>query len=312
MTQPHPGQVAADQLVREINAGTSAIATPVHTCQALPAALVSLADAINKTSGTSVYDLFQAVLKKTMVFRSTFAVKTPANDTARQQRVFRNMASGNGELAFDLTSLQLDAYLTDMFTGIAGNHAATKINERDLFHGHIVPNEANRDVAIIFHAKEYPDEEFGARGNMYQQLNLASPGLANFNLASPLMPERNFVWTLSTNKIFLITGAPYSGKSAAQFDLLMTSGGSSPSALSMAAKQAATIQEKNFGVELFTVNYFPSQLASGELFFTPVGQWGILHKFEVDFPKITPQIIAQTYASTQDSQPQTLALLQKM
>src|SRR5262249_24975780 len=151
---------AADKLVHDINAGTSTIATQVHACQPLPPALVALADAIKKNAGTSVFDLFKAVISPAIAYRNGFAMKTTNTDAARQQRVFKTMASGNGEIAFDLPSLQLDAYLTDMFTGIVAGHNATVINERDLFHGHIVPSEANRDVAIIFHAKEYPDEEF--------------------------------------------------------------------------------------------------------------------------------------------------------
>lgn len=309
------GQTTATALLTQLTgAKLPGYAKLVCAMPALPPALTKVAETIKKESGRPVSDILMAAVRPDMAFRGAFAFRNPAapQGNRTQEQVLRNMAVGTGDYAFDLPTLQLNQFVAGLFKEIAAKHPATKINERDLFHGHVIPNEAARDIVIVFHAKEYPVEEFGTgKQNMYRGLNLLTSGVADFATSGPVMDERNFVWTLSTNKVFLLTDPGRVKTPDPEFaKLMLDKHGGAPSSLT--AKQAGTVQECNFGTELFVANYFPTHLQGGDdqqAFFTPVGQWGVLAKLEADFPHIPATEIAKIYASTDDSLNKTVPLL---
>lgn len=303
------GQATADKLVGDVNAGNvPPYLTLVHTCAQLPAAFATLAQDIQQNAGTSVADLLYAAVRPHATLRQQFQMTNPASDAPQQQRRFRDMADGTGEYALDLTTLQIDGFMTGMFTGITAGHPATKFTERDLFHGHILPNEANRDVVIVFHAKEYPDQIVSSfRDGWEQTLNLNTTGRSTFAVSDQVMFERNFIWTLRTNKIFLITGAPGSSSPHNDFKALMYEDGAFPTDPTKA--ECKTVQERNFGRLMLSVNYFPTLLSSQPLFFTPLGGWGVLVKLEAEFPHIPKAVIAKTYADEKESLKTTTTVL---
>lgn len=313
-TVANVGETAANTLVAAINAGNlPPNVTLVHTCGQLPAAFATLAQTIQQNHGTSVFDLLYAAVRPHITLRPSFTMATAVatKDQPEQQSRFRDMANGSGQYAFDLAGLQIEAFVTSMFTGIVAGHHATAFTERDLFHGHFVPNEANRDVVVVFHAKEYPVDMLNSfQIQRFQRLNLETPNMFVFDADNPAMYERNFIWTLRTNKIYLVTGAPKSPSPASTFRDLMCLKGVFPT--EPIQVKCGTMWEQNFGDELFSVNYFPTLLASQPLFFCPVGQWGVLVSLEAQFPNIQPAIIAQTYQAQNYSLAETTKVLRTM
>lgn len=301
---PVPGKISADKLVANLAAGTlPAGATNVYeAADALPAVLVKVKDAIGKDPGTSVWDILLGAIRNDIVFRPEFKFATGAWD-AKRDKVFRGMSSGTSEYAFDLPKLNLAGFFADMFVGIVRGHPATAIYEFDLFHGHVVPNEAGRDVVIVFHAKEYPSDVVNQfQMQKYSDAHLLTPGKAPFTSKDALMDERNFVWTLSTNKVFLLNGAIRHKDLTSEFVKLMDLDGTGK--LPPDVIQIGTVQEKLFGPELFTVNYFPTLLAGDpttQVFINPVGRWGVLKHLETKYPKIPPAEITDIYEKSGDS-----------
>jgi hypothetical protein len=305
-TRPQ-GEATANQLLGQLQAAQAVFAPPP-----LPAALRKLGEAIDQQSSRPVRDLLMELIRPQIAMRSSFQFKTPVqmSGTQTQEKVLRAMGAGEGEYAFDLPSLSLTEFLAGMFEGIAKHHPVTKLYERDLFHGHVVPNEATRDVVIVFHAKEYPAGQLST----FTEQRYRDAGLLTANGSFPDtatdMAERNFLWTLRTNRVFLLAD-PDRTKSTADpaFTNLITPLGK---ALDQDAKRAGTVQERHFGQELFAVNYFPSHLSGdhqSQLYFAPVGQWAVLVWLEKQFPAIAADEIAQTYAANDDSRNATERVL---
>jgi hypothetical protein len=174
-----------------------------------------------------------------------------------------------------------------------------------LFHGHVVPNEAGRDVVIVFQAKEYPTGTVNDfRMDQYTKQGLLTPGMAKFSLGDTVMNQRNFIWTLKTNRVFLLNGAIRRTDPNSDFYKLMIDINNGSIPLTGDDVRAGTVQEKVFGRELFSVNYFPNQLSGGDaeqVFFTPVGSWGALKKLQTMFPMVAADQVEALFKSKDDS-----------
>jgi hypothetical protein len=259
-----------------------------------------------------------AAVRPNAVLRPAFVLQAavPQSKAAKQQTTFRNMANGSGEYAFDLPKLNLCTFMADVYRAITTHFPQIQFNERDLFHGHMVPNEASRDVVIIFHAKEIPSDMLLFQTNMWSDVNLLS-NITDFNLDSPMMDQRNFIWILSTNTIYLLTdpNRKRPGSENADFAKLILP--CNQNKLENKDRKAGTVQEIYFGTEVMSVNYFPNHVTGGDndhIFFTPHsgGGWGPLLHLESLYPRISPQVIEHHYNATGTSLEQTKLILDKL
>lgn len=300
----HPGEISANALLLALASGQPpTYATAVHTAAPLPSALTTVKQEIAAKTSMSVGDILLGVIRPQIVFRQSFTFQT-ANTSADRQKVFRTMSSGTSEYAFDLPGLGLTKWFADLFGGIVTGHPATMLHEFDLFHGHVVPNEATRDVVIVFHAKEYPSDVIGSfQKNRYAANGLISTGSKSFASGSSLMNQRNFVWTLKTNTVYLLDGGNRMKDLDSDFGRLMSPEGDTRQLRSQ-ERTMGTVQERQFGQELFTVNYFPTLLGGDhttQVFFNPVGSWGVLVHLEKAYPGVPSEEIAKIFTATGES-----------
>lgn len=307
------GAIAAADLIKQLHAGK------------LPSYVVELGDGpdlsqspVLSTLRTAlanpqqpVVDLLMAAIRPVLTFRGKLDLRSSATDAVR---VFRGMVSGDGDRVFDLpggVAPVMEALFKkikqEQDKRVTNRQLEIRFSERDLFHGHVVAHESEPDVVVLFHAKEYPDGEFpDYRRAQLQKLGLYTDTRTFGNVAS--MSERNYLWSLRTNKLYLLTDPNRTGpKANPDFAALITQAGRGVSVLT-----AGTVSESFFGTELFAANYFPNHLNTGSLFFTPKGPWAILKHLEVTYPEIDPVEIKRIYAETGESLETTRERLEQL
>jgi hypothetical protein len=326
----HRGETSADALLATASSGGGGLARLIANGPGLPQILQTLLTEIGQ-SRDSVRDIIMNALRPAMKMRQSLDfqsnVTAAPGATKSTEKALRDWASSSGDYAFDIDIPGMHEFMAELFVLIAQNHTSptgaklTTLNELDLFHAHVVPSERTRDLAVIFHAKEYPIGEI----NPYKEATNRDAGLLrggtpSFPQDDQTMSERNFLWTLRGNKIFVVADPKRTGHSAdPQFASMIARGGD-VGQLDAAGRQVGTVWESNFGQDLMNLNYFPNHLkakgggsgAQGQLFFTPTGQWGAVMMFENKYPHIDPKTIRSVYASTNDSAPKTDAILQTM
>ena len=309
MTQAHSskGAAVADRLIQQLHADQPPpYARLLADGPALNGSplLIRLRDAI-AASQQPVEDLLLAEIRPpAAVLRAALDYRRSGKDT---DQTFRGMVSGNGSYPFDLPD-GIAGIMEKLFEMIKATQAGIEFSERDLFHGHIVAHEANRDIVVVFHAKEYPDQLL----NPFQRQRYIGAGLwtdtRTFGGAKS-MDERNFLWTLCTNKLFLLTDPGRTGAKADQDFAALIQRDGEP--LDSDGKVLGTVYENYFGTERLGVNYFPNHL-NDPLFFAPRGGWGVVMYLEQKYPAVDRSTIERIYADTDESLVKTQAELEQM
>ena len=226
-----------------------------------------------------------------------------------REKYFRNWASGGGDRAFDVQIPGVHEFMANLFVLITTYHPTTHIDELDLFHGHVVPTEDPRDLTILFHAKEYPDDDQYL--SEHQTTRAKDKGIIRdttpkFLPSASVMSERNFLWVLSTNTLWLVGDPGHNGPGANPEFASLTAPHGSP--VTKLTTLTGTVVESNLGKDLMNVNYFPGHLSGGaeqQMFFTPVDsdlrdelkpQHNAL-AFKTQFPELDLRLIAKVYAA---------------
>lgn len=313
LLQRHAGKAAAEDLLnatRTTSTTTPPFARKLCDGPKLPDVLSIIGQAIEADTETAVRDIVFDALRSKMALRQSLTFAKAVQSPPDAERILRNWASGTGTYAFDIALPGLHDFMAQLFVLIATHHPGTAINELDLFHGHVVPTESPRDLVVLFHAKELPEEMVSAyQRPMWTKAGILDPKTPTFKQSSAVMHERNFLWALSTNSIWLLADPARAGAGAdPKFATLIAPEGQM-SQLGAQQKQFGTVTESSFGQDLMNVNYFPHQLsdqgagtaAEAQLFFTPVGGWGVKMALENMFPEATPDEVAATYAETGES-----------
>lgn len=310
MTQAHSsnGAAVAAQLIQQLQ--TNQLPPYARLLADGPALdtsplLTRLQNAMTASPPQPVNDLLLAEVRPpAAALRAGFDYRQPGKET---DRTFRGMVSGNGSYPFDLPD-GIAGFMEKLFETIKTAQAGIEFSERDLFHGHIVAHESNRDILVLFHAKEYPDQML----NHYQRKRYTDAGLWTDNRAfgdAKSMDERNFLWTLRTNKVFLLTDPARTGAKADPNFAELIRRDNEP--LDSDGKVLGTVYENYFGTELLGVNYFPKHVKD-PLFFAPRGGWGVVMYFEHNYPTVARRTIEQIYAATGDSLVRTEEELQQL
>ena len=310
LLQRHAGKATAEDLLKATRgSSTPAPGFARRLCDGpkLPDVLTTIWQVIENDSAP-VREIVLEALYEHMTPRQSLALANPGAPNA--ERVLRNWASGEGAYAFDLPLAGLHDFMAQLFVLITQHHPSTAINELDLFHGHVVPTESPRDLVVLFHAKELPQEMVSSHQQvMWKDAGVLNPRTPTFSRTEVAMRERNFLWALSTNSLWLLTDPGRTGPGAdARFATLIAPEGQM-SELGAQQKVFGTVTESSFGQDLMNVNYFPGQLsgqgtgtaAEQQLFFTPVGAWGVMMALHKMFPVATREEVEATYADAGES-----------
>lgn len=310
LLQRHAGKATAQDLLKATRGDSSpAPGYARRLCDGpkLPDVLSTIWQVIDNDSAP-VREIVLEALYEHMTPRHSLAFTGPV--AANAERVLRNWASGEGGYAFDVPLPGLHDFMARLFVLITQHHPGTAINELDLFHGHVVPTESPRDLVVLFHAKELPEEMVSSsQRGMWTSAGVLRPGTPTFKRTEAAMRERNFLWALSTNSLWLLTDPGRTGPGADPSFATLIAPEGRMSELGAQQKVFGTVTESSFGQDLMNVNYFPGQLsgqgsgtaAEQQLFFTPVGSWGVTMALHRTFPTATREEVAATYADAGDS-----------
>lgn len=282
----------------------------------IPDALVALGEDLRKYEGEpeNIHEVVlekwrpHLELRKDEDFRFNRDVKQQGGTNTPAQGL-RKWASGEGGYAMNVNLPGVHEFMAELFEVIKASHRGTQTNELDLFHGHVVPNAASKDLAIIFHAKEYPREELepgGFKEEVFAKAGIVRPGRGRFGVGDPAMTERNFLWLLSENKIWVLSDPNRTGPAPDPKFAQLLQGSDERS------KQFGTVAESKFGTDIFNVNYFPEHLEGPkgkQVFFAPVGQWAVLFELGMRFPHVRPEQIKEIYDRTGSSRAKTEEIL---
>jgi hypothetical protein len=121
----------------------------------------------------------------------------PSDTDARNEIIGRSSGAGTSIMALPP---DVQTFLVALFHLIEKNHSTTKLNELDLYHGHMFMNDVAKELGIIFHAKELAEEMSGAP---FTKANTTVPATP-FSNTEPAFLERNFMWVMSTNALWLL------------------------------------------------------------------------------------------------------------
>ncbi|MGH3937958.1 MAG: hypothetical protein ACRDTG_04870 [Pseudonocardiaceae bacterium] len=299
---------AANDLLQQLKIGKEpSYARKLFEAPELPSLLRQLQQSINQGRNNLVADLTKELIKPKLSLIEKFELPV---DSPVAQMAFRDMASGAGDYAGNLEDSDFNLFLLKLFNEIIDKHRQTEATVLDLFHGHIVVNESQRDVCIIFHSKEWPIEELPPKSEKYKSwvnFGLAPDTPKEFSLKGKEMDERNFLWTLHSNCMWLLSDSNRRDENSRDsgFALLLPSPGDDVASLTPWQWYAGTVQEQNFGTELLGVNYFPTvltRLAPAEkLFLAPVGAWGVLLYLEKKYPVLPAADIEKIYKKNEES-----------
>lgn len=313
-----PGPRAADTLLRALHTGQPITYAHRLFATTAPTLLATLLAAIDKDRAVPVADHVLRTLEPRLSPVATFTFANKPSDPVRAQSAFRALTSGEGSYAATLApprgntdatekqnTAQLAAFLRSLFTEIPRTHPATATTVLDFFHGHLIANESQRDVCVVFHAKEWPSEETTYRLPAWKQHGFASTSTPTFRLADAAMNERNFVWSLRAGGVWLLRDPLRTNaakRDAGYAELLVDPApGKVVTSLDATQWQAGTVPELNFGVDLAGLNYFPTVLAGAEateVIVAPNGQWGVLFHLEQTYPTVPRATIETVYKDT--------------
>lgn len=127
-----------------------------------------------------------------------------------------------------------------------------RFSRADLFHAHLIYNATERDLFLVFHAREYPDDLLAFSPSRFKLLDYFNEQLpAHLSTKNPTreFTRRNFVWSLQRNRMCAVDTTEETYKSLRDPD-------SDPSTLNQLA--LSDFGEKG---EMAIVNYFPKERA---------------------------------------------------
>jgi hypothetical protein len=173
--------------------------------EAIPAELAALAEEriLADGSGGKAKELLKALSDEVAA-----AELTQASSLSQEKGYYKveNWASGGAPFR-RFKKGALTEYVDELFAMVAGILASVTgeppekiVRRHDLFHGHWVFSDAAKDILIVFHAKEYPE-------NLEQFKALAAKALEGANYAAFASADRRFklrcpIWSMKQNKLF--------------------------------------------------------------------------------------------------------------
>lgn len=276
LLQRHAGAETAEQLLNRTREGEAPdYARRLCDGPELPEGIAALRDTIADSAG-SVVDVVRSELASRLVPRAQLLKPGALHEDYEPN--LRDWASGSGRQAFDIDIPGINHFMAGLFDLIVQHVPGTEINEFDLFHGHVVLTERPRDLVILFHAKEYPAQD-------EPLIPLIDQGTVERGLASGVvrgdpgfrddvetMTDRNFLWVLSTNTLWLLSDRERAGeKRDPDFATLLKTIGIEE--FENFERIVGTVDESHFGTDLMNVNFFPNHIPGGAkeaLFFTPI------------------------------------------
>jgi len=162
------------------------------------------------------------------------------------------------------SSKNVHKFIYGLFDLVAADGHA--LNDQDLFHAHMVDVDVGgaatgkpqlRDVALVFHAKEYPTDLFPRAGIRDVRGNL-SP---TFDSRHPRFADRNYIWLLSQNRLWCISGNP---AVHSDFKELLFPADEAPDRTNFLYDDriaGRAFKQDLLGQEFAVANYFPNHLA---------------------------------------------------
>jgi beta-xylosidase len=149
----------------------------------------------------------------------------------------------------------VQSYLENLFqtiVDVSKDWNVTQLNRSDLFHAHMIYNQNRKDLLLVFHAKEYlngePSIEPGLpRRKLLEFFHEMPAEDLTVTSSIPGVTRRNFVWSLSENKIYGVDTTQSSNISFA-------AGEESSTTL-----EANKLSDLGSDGEIANLNYFPKE-----------------------------------------------------
>ena len=186
-------------------AATNKYAVVTDGLDAVPAELAAIAESRILADGTG--DKAKELL--TALSDGVAAAGLSQASSLSQDKGFykvENWASGGAPFR-RFKDAALTDYMDDLFLTVAATAASLTgeppgkiLRRHDLFHGHWVFSDAAKDILIVFHAKEYPE-------NLEQFKAGAAKALEGANYEAFASADRRFklrcpIWSMKQNKLF--------------------------------------------------------------------------------------------------------------
>ncbi|ATB37774.1 hypothetical protein CYFUS_003199 [Cystobacter fuscus] len=247
---------AAARMARDLVQGTArAWIRELPACPQLPALLVRAQRFLPGSAEQATNVILQSLVPKL---------------TALTNEIW-NHASGALNPAAATPGRKSDKHVHKFLYGLFDLIAATdghRLDDQDLFHAHLVRVDVagggvarTQDVGLFFHAKEFPtnlDPRAALRdvnGRASQQFNSAVAGFAN----------RNYIWLLSQNKLWCISG-DVTDVGHADFTAVLFPADEAPDRTNFIYDDriaGRALKQDLFGTEVAGVNYFPNHIRGG-------------------------------------------------
>jgi len=247
---------AAARLARDLVQGNArAWIRELAGCPALPATLVRAQRWLPANAGQATTVILNSLVPKLTALTPTIW----------------NHASGALAPAVATPGKKSDKDVHKFLYGLFDLIAATdghRLDDQDLFHAHLVQVDVQgggaartQDVGLFFHAKEFPTD-IDPRAPQRNVNGVVSP---QFDSQVAGFADRNYIWLLSQNKLWCISGDVTDANHADFTTLLFPADEAADDSNFLYADRigARALKQDLFGTERAGVNYFPHHIAGG-------------------------------------------------